>query len=142
MNNYSYSELGLNKLALFWRLDRESSRSMIHWFRNKCSVYFYWVWIAFSCYCQSLFLTCMSQIHEANSVPSCVDYVSWRSQVHGSWYISKLCEVFEQHCERYDVTTMMVKVNDEVSAAFTKKGLKQCPAPVVTLRKRVYLNNN
>lgn len=69
-------------------------------------------------------------------------YVSWRSQVHGSWYISKLCEVFRKYCENYDVTTMMVKVNDEVSDAFTKRGYKQCPAPVVTLRKRIYLNNN
>nr|AJG36593.1 caspase 8 [Acropora millepora] len=69
-------------------------------------------------------------------------YVSWRSQIHGSWYISKLCEVFRKYCERYDVTSMMVRVNDEVSEAFTKMGYKQCPAPVVTLRKRIYFNNN
>ena len=37
---------------------------------------------------------------------------------------------------------MMVRVNDEVSEAFTKMGYKQCPAPVVTLRKRIYFNNN
>ncbi|XP_031561863.1 caspase-8-like [Actinia tenebrosa] len=69
-------------------------------------------------------------------------YVSWRSTEHGSWYISKLCEVFGKYCDAYDVTSMMVKVNDEVSEAYTKKGYKQCPAPVVTLRKRIYLNNN
>ena len=69
-------------------------------------------------------------------------YVSWRSQVHGSWYISKLCEVFRKFCERYDVTSMMVKVNDEVSEAYTRAGYKQCPAPVVTLRRRIYFNNN
>jgi len=62
--------------------------------------------------------------------------------VHGSWYVSKLCEVFRKYCERFDVMTMMVKVNDEVSDAFTKQGYKQCPAPVVTLRKRIYFNNN
>ncbi|EDO34460.1 predicted protein [Nematostella vectensis] len=69
-------------------------------------------------------------------------YVSWRSQVHGSWYISFLCEVLSTYCERYDLVTMMVKVNDKVSEAFTRKGYKQCPAPVVTLRKRIYLNEN
>lgn len=69
-------------------------------------------------------------------------YVSWRSQIHGSWYISKLCEVFRKFCERFDVMTMMVKVNDEVSEAFTKRGYKQCPAPVVTLRRRIYFNKN
>lgn len=69
-------------------------------------------------------------------------YVSWRSQIHGSWYISKLCEVFRKYCDQFDVMTMMVKVNDEVSEAFTRQGYKQCPAPVVTLRRRIYFNNN
>ncbi|XP_074625238.1 caspase-8-like isoform X2 [Acropora palmata] len=69
-------------------------------------------------------------------------YVSWRSQIHGSWYVSKLCEVFRKYCQQFDVTSMMVKVNDEVSEAFTQRGYKQCPAPVVTLRKRIYFNNN
>lgn len=83
--------------------------------------------------------TCMSNFfcHWPSS-----GYVSWRSQIHGSWYVSKLCEVFRKYCEKFDVMTMMVKVNDEVSDAFTRQGYKQCPAPVVTLRKRIYFNNN
>ena len=61
-----------------------------------------------------------------------------------SWIVVhlKTREVFRNCCERYDVTSMMVRVNDEVSEAFTKMGYKQCPAPVVTLRKRIYFNNN
>ena len=39
------------------------------------------------------------------------------------------------------MTSMMIKVNDEVSEAYTRAGYKQCPAPVVTLTKRIYFNN-
>ena len=70
---------------------------------------------------------------------SFIGYVSWRSQIHGSWYISKICDVFQRYCQTEDLMSMMVKVNQEVSEAFTKQRYRQCPAPVVTLTKKIYL---
>ena len=64
--------------------------------------------------------------------------VSWRSIQFGSWYISKLCEVLDQHAkEGMDLLSMLTIVNDKVSQAYTKQGFKQCPAPVNMLRKQV-----
>jgi hypothetical protein len=64
--------------------------------------------------------------------------VSWRSIQYGSWYISKLCEVLDQHAKNgMDLVSMLTVVNDKVSQAYTKQGFKQCPAPVNMLRKQV-----
>lgn len=68
-------------------------------------------------------------------------YVSFRSRNHGSWYIRKLCELLEKYSNNYDLMTILVEVNNEVAAANANMdgGLyKQIPAPLVTLRKRIF----
>ena len=67
---------------------------------------------------------------------------SYRSQEHGSWYISILCQVFEDHAHYSDLLSMLTIVNNRVSKAYTSKGYKQCPAPVFFLRKQVWFFEN
>ena len=64
--------------------------------------------------------------------------VSWRSPRYGSWYISKLCEVFVDYAPQQDLLSMLTIVNHKVSEAYTTQGFKQCPAPVTLLRKQVW----
>ena len=85
---------------------------------------------------------------DSNSLPSDADFLfaystapgkaSYRSQQHGSWYVSILCEVFYDHASHLDLLNMLIIVNDRVSNACTKDGYKQCPAPVISLRKQVW----
>lgn len=82
------------------------------------------------------------------SLPSDADFLlaystasgkaSYRSQEYGSWYISILCQVFEDHAHFSDLLSMLTIVTDRVSKAYTSKGYKQCPAPVSFLRKQVW----
>lgn len=65
-------------------------------------------------------------------------YVSFRSIDEGTWYVNALVGIFKQHWVVEDVMSMMVMVNGKVSGAFTSKGYKQCPVPVVTLTKKLY----
>lgn len=68
--------------------------------------------------------------------------VSWRSPRYGSWYISKLCEVFVDYAPQQDLLSMLTIVNHKVSEAYTTQGFKQCPAPVTLLRKQVWFFGN
>ena len=68
--------------------------------------------------------------------------VSWRSPRYGSWYISKLCEVFVDYSPQKDLLSMLTIVNHKVSEAYTAHGFKQCPAPVTLLRKQVWFFRN
>ena len=63
---------------------------------------------------------------------------SWRNTTEGSWYITKVCQVFKQLAKELDLMTMMTKVNSEVSKFYTEKGRKQVPNPSMTLRKLLY----
>ena len=63
--------------------------------------------------------------------------VSWRSPRYGSWYITKLCEVFVDYSPQLDLLSMLTMVNYEVSERYTTQGFKQCPAPVTLLRKKM-----
>lgn len=63
---------------------------------------------------------------------------AYRSKRHGSWYISELCKVFTQHAYTHNLSSMMKKVNFQVSKAYTKEGFKQCPEFVDRLRKEVH----
>ena len=65
-------------------------------------------------------------------------YVSFRSTDHGSWYVNALVNVFSTYYGNEDVMSMMTKVNQKVTDAYTSRGYKQCPAPVFTLTKKVY----
>ena len=65
-------------------------------------------------------------------------YVSFRSVNDGTWYMNALVEIFSKYHTNEDVTSMMVRVNDMVSKAYTEQGFKQCPVPIVTLTKKIY----
>ena len=63
---------------------------------------------------------------------------AYRSRRHGSWYISELCKVFTDNAYHGNLSSMMKKVNNNVSRAFTKEGLKQCAEYVDRLRQEVH----
>lgn len=63
---------------------------------------------------------------------------AYRSRKHGSWYISELCKVFTQYGYHSSLSTMMRRVNRQVSNAFTKDGYKQCTEFVDRLRQEVH----
>ena len=64
--------------------------------------------------------------------------VAYCSRKHGSWYISELCRVFTQHGYHDSLSSMMRRVNRQVSAAFTKDGYKQCTEFVDRLQREVH----
>ena len=63
---------------------------------------------------------------------------AYRSRRHGSWYVSELCKVFTQDGYHSSLSSMMRKVNRQVSSAFTKDGYKQCTEFVDRLRMDVH----
>jgi len=65
-------------------------------------------------------------------------YAAYRSQRHGSQYIRELCKVFTQSAYNRNLSSMMKKVNFQVSKAFIKDGLKQCSEYVDRLRSEVH----
>ncbi|KAK3083510.1 hypothetical protein FSP39_024443 [Pinctada imbricata] len=68
-------------------------------------------------------------------------YVSYRSRSQGSWYVNKLVQMLEKYSARYDLLSILIKVNEEVGRANAHLDgghYKQIPAPLVTLRKRLY----
>jgi hypothetical protein len=64
--------------------------------------------------------------------------VSFRSINLGTWYVNALVQIFRDYYTTEDVMQMMVRVNGQVTAAYSSKGYKQCPAPVFTLAKSIY----
>ncbi len=66
------------------------------------------------------------------------DFAAYRSRRHGSWYISELCKVFTDNAYHGNLSSMMKKVNNNVTKAFTKEGRKQCPEVVDRLRNEVH----
>lgn len=89
-----------------------------------------------------------SQPPPTNTIPQEADFffgyatppgnAAYRSRRHGSWYISELCKVFTQNAYHGNLSSMMKKVNLQVSKAFTKEGLKQCSEYVDRLRSEVH----
>lgn len=81
---------------------------------------------------------------EADFVLGCATvpgYVSYRSRSQGSWFVNKLVEMLDKFAYRYDLLSILVKVNEEVGRANARlEGgvFKQIPAPLVTLRKKVF----
>ena len=69
---------------------------------------------------------------------SLVGHLSFRSTEHGTWYINALVDVFGSCHDNEDVMSMLLKVNDQVTQAYTDNGYRQCPAPVFTLTKKIY----
>nr|AEO22138.1 caspase 8 [Branchiostoma lanceolatum] len=70
-------------------------------------------------------------------------YVSYRSKTQGSWFVTKLVETLDNMGDRHDLLSILIKVNEEVGKAIARKGggeFKQSPAPVATLRKKIFFS--
>ncbi|XP_066263717.1 caspase-8-like isoform X1 [Branchiostoma lanceolatum] len=70
-------------------------------------------------------------------------YVSYRSKTQGSWFVTKLVETLDNMGNRHDLLSILIKVNEEVGKAIARKGggqFKQSPAPVATLRKKIFFS--
>ena len=65
--------------------------------------------------------------------------MSIRSIQDGTWNVNALVEIFTRYHTNEDVMSMMVKVNDKVCQGYTEAGYKQCPTPIVTLTKKIFL---
>ncbi|XP_023277668.1 caspase-8-like [Seriola lalandi dorsalis] len=72
------------------------------------------------------------------------DYAAIRHKTDGSWFIQSVCQQLKEGCQRReDITTILQRVNDEVSQkeASSKPGAKkQMPEVRFTLRKRLVLS--
>ena len=66
-------------------------------------------------------------------------FVSFRSVNDGTWYVNALVDTFSNYHTREDVMSMIVRVNGLVTTAYTGQGFTQCPVPIVTLTKKIYL---
>ena len=64
-------------------------------------------------------------------------YAAYRSRRYGSWYISELCQVLVNNAYKHTLNSMMKKVHNRVSQAYTKDGYKQCPEYIDRLRFEV-----
>ena len=69
-------------------------------------------------------------------------YALLRSTEHGSWYISKLCEVLVDNSTQQDLLSMLTMVTNKVSDGCSDEGHKQCPVPNSRLRKQVWFFGN
>lgn len=49
------------------------------------------------------------------------DFVSWRNTNHGTWFIQAVVFIFSTLCHKYDLLSLMTKVNNLVSRAETKE---------------------
>ena len=65
-------------------------------------------------------------------------YAAYRSRRYGSWYISELCQVLVNNVYKHTLNSMMKKVHNRVSEAYTKDGYKQCPEYIDRLRFEVH----
>lgn len=67
-------------------------------------------------------------------------FVSWRSEVEGSWYIRVLVEVFRLHGHRLHILELLTEINNRLVNEASSVGIKQISQPVTTLTKPFYLS--
>lgn len=65
-------------------------------------------------------------------------FVSWRDPLLGSWYVEILDRILEESAGTYDLATMLMIVNNEVSQNSAKGLYKQMPGSFNFLRKQLY----
>ncbi|KAK5863249.1 hypothetical protein PBY51_000295 [Eleginops maclovinus] len=68
-------------------------------------------------------------------------YVSWRDTQSGSWYVETLNRILEENTATYDLVTMLMMVNHEVSQNSAKGLYKQMPGSFNFLRKHLYFQS-
>ncbi|CAL8071982.1 unnamed protein product [Calicophoron daubneyi] len=67
-------------------------------------------------------------------------FVSWRSEKEGSWYISKLVEVFHQLGRSVHVMDLLTQVNNKMVEESGSNKFQQMAQIVTTLRKLYFLS--
>jgi hypothetical protein len=67
-------------------------------------------------------------------------YESYRNTVHGSWFITELTKVLNKHAHNMNLTDMLAIVNKVVAKKKSRKGRKQMPCILSTLRNAVYFD--
>ncbi|XP_029309544.1 caspase-8-like isoform X2 [Cottoperca gobio] len=72
------------------------------------------------------------------------DCISIRHKIHGSWFVQSVCQQLKEGCPwSKDITTLLYKVNNEVSqkeGGFQPGAVKQMPEVRLTLRKSLVLS--
>ena len=68
------------------------------------------------------------------------EYVSWRNNQLGSYFITTLVKVFYEMADKEHLMDMLVEVNRRVAEEFESRyeKCKQIPEPVCRLRKKLY----
>ncbi|KAM9350315.1 caspase-9-like [Symphorus nematophorus] len=69
-------------------------------------------------------------------------YVSWRDTQSGSWYVETLDRILEENAATYNLVTMLMMVNNEVSQNSAKGLYKQMPGYFSSLRKPFYFQSS
>jgi hypothetical protein len=69
-------------------------------------------------------------------------YESYRDIEEGSWFITVLIKVLNEHAHNMKLTDVLTIVNKRVADMVTAEGKKQMPCFLSTLRKAVHFNGN
>ncbi|CAH8455723.1 unnamed protein product [Schistosoma turkestanicum] len=67
-------------------------------------------------------------------------FVSWRSEIEGSWYVKVFVEVTRLHGHRLHILEILTEVNNRLVSEASNYGIKQISQPVTTLTKPYYLS--
>ncbi|CAH8459790.1 unnamed protein product [Schistosoma guineensis] len=67
-------------------------------------------------------------------------FVSWRSEIEGSWYVKVFVEVTRLHGHRLHILELLTEVNNRLVSEASNYGIKQISQPVTTLTKPYYLS--
>jgi hypothetical protein len=69
-------------------------------------------------------------------------FASWRDKRTGSWYIQALVEVIKNYAAKEDLASMLTRVNRKVAieceSKCSNKRVKQMPAPLTKLTKKLF----
>jgi hypothetical protein len=68
-----------------------------------------------------------------------LEKVGCKSESDGTWAVCELVEIFKAHREHEDISSMLLKVNENACKAHAKKGYKQPCQLVFTTTKKIYL---
>ena len=67
-------------------------------------------------------------------------YVSWRNSEFGSWFVKAFTDIMFESAKKEHLMDILTQVNGRVAEEFEskKKKNKQMPAPVTTLRRKLF----
>ena len=66
-------------------------------------------------------------------------YVSWRNSEYGSWFVKAFTDTMFESAKKEHLMDILTQVNGRVAEEFQSKGRnKQMPAPVTTLRRKLF----